>query len=430
MSFEFHTNSADREIILKRLQNINNLVPELVIDPVKISYETNHISFDIFGCWNSMDTNSLDKTASYKGSRTLPLVANMMQKYQNQFNPSFMIGVGDNFYASVNPDVIKNIDTGFNILATQNIPYFVSLGNHDIESSQVLYYQLQKSYKDLRITNNTVNFGKWVFPGANYLLEIKTQENLRVFFIMIDTNLFIKSKTELNYLQDPERKIILQKILSWIESVLNEISKEGIVFVTGHHPFFAYGHKHKRLLIKNPEFDELYKLLIKYRIKFYLCADEHNFQHIYDSDHDFHQIISGGASFGDETFSMDRKTEPFDSKGIKLDIPNMNLYCKMLINSPHFVNFTITADQISMNVVTLSDNQNHSYDYLKENCKDKITNNFNYIIAYSYSIPKYHDYIYINNCKEYLNNIEKELEAVSKKIGQSGGHLKLFKFKI
>lgn len=395
-----------------------------IIDPITLTYNVNNISFNTFGCWNSIGNNTLGILDSFRNTKSLPILADMIQKFKGNFNPSFTIIAGDNFYSDNDQNVKNNIDVGFDILGKLNIPHFLLLGNHDIETNKSIFYEIKKTFDDVVLDTSPMIFGKWILPGANYLIKIKAPYTI-CHFLMVDTNIFVEDEY---YTIQGNKSGIQKYILKWIDITLTSVKTIGPVFVVGHHPLYAFGHRARVPLIHNPELDKLYELLIKHNIKFYLCADEHNFQYIYDATNDIHHIIAGGSSSGDESFTFIHNQIPFDSRGIKLNISNTNLYGRMIINSPHFVNINVNDTKIDIKVVSLSLNQYHSIDYLKTNCNtisslDNISESSNsvefyrnyYKIVYNFTIPKHIDYIYISNCKNYIKRIEKELSDIKKK---------------
>lgn len=425
-------NELYKEILQFRKDMISNntLDPIKILKPITITYDVPHISFNLFGCWNSMNNNTLgtsgkSKNPSFKNAKSLPILSDMINKFKNSLNPTFTVVLGDNFYDENDPNVKRNVDTGFNLLANSEIPYFILFGNHDVKTYEALFYELKKCYDDMTI-NDFITFGQWIIPGANYLLKINSQ-NMICYFLMIDTNVFMENF----YSGLPNNRTKLKRaILSWIDKTLSSINKisinktNNIIFATGHHPFYASGHKSKRPLISNDELNDLYNLLIKYNVKFYLCADEHNFQYIYDASHDIHHILSGGASSGDESFTFVHNEKPYDSRGIKLMIKNTELYSKMIINSPHFVHIDINESKIDIKVISLTLNQYHSIDYLRTRCQsvNLVSSDLfqkYYGIVYNLTIPKYFDYIYISNCDEYVKQLENELIRINKMINKS-----------
>lgn len=424
--------STEHQLILKeRIRSIHSGTAEInqYIKPITLEYDVDTISFNVFGCWNSISSSTFlgsDSLDSFKRTKSLPVLSDMIQKFENVLKPSFTIITGDNFYSENDPNVKTNIDKGFDILTSKasDIPYFLLLGNHDVETRDILFTEIKKTFDDVIFKNSSTFFGKWILPGINYLIKIKSPL-ASCCFLMVDTNIFVEKM----YAQARLSKNTIQSmLLEWIDSTLSSIRdtpSQGPVFVVGHHPIYAFGHKTSRPIIYNNELDELYALLIKHNVKFYLCADEHNFQYIYDNNNDIHHILSGGSSSGDESFTYVHEAYgeeeiPFDSRGIKLNIPETQLYGKMLINSPHFVNISVDASKIDVRIVSLSLNQYHSINHLKNKCYSTKKHSLeslrgHYDIVYSFTVAKYNDYIFILDCDRYIKRLESELEDIKKK---------------
>jgi hypothetical protein len=411
-------NNSDNNLLLANKDYITKNIEfniDLIHKPIEIIYNIDSISFNLFGCWNGMNNNTLASSTSYKNSQSLPILVNMMQQYYNVFGPSFSVVLGDNFYSKNSSDIKTNIDTGFDLLSSIDIPYFMMFGNHDIESEQITQYQMHKSYENMQVeSNGSFKFGQWILPGANYIINVISPHN-ECTIVVIDTNIFFND--EYMYIKSDTKTSLRKNTIKWIESTLKILDKNKPIFVTGHHPFFAFGHKKKAPIIQNDEMDELYDLLVKNEIKFYICADEHNFQMLYDADNDIHHIITGGSSIGDETYTHSFNDSPFSSRGRQLQLENRNIFGKMIINSPHFTNISITNNAINIKIVSLVSNQFHSFDHLKNNCTDT-GSSYKYDICYQLSIPKYCDYIHISNCAKYKETIENDINGLKEESGK------------
>lgn len=408
------------EILKRNKRNIdeNKLNHLEIIEPIVLTHNVERISFNLFGCWNSVNNNTLinsDKS-SFKDAKSLPILSDMIHHSNIFLKPTFTVIVGDNYYSSNDNNIGRNINTGFDLLAKDDNPHFILFGNHDVESNEVILEQLKKTYNDMTTNFSTnpvnINFGRWILPSANYILKIKSN-HISCYIVMMDTNMFTDDFVGLT-----NDKTSTNNVLSFLDKTLHQIKNSGLVFFAGHHPFFAFGHKPKNPIIQNEKLDEVYDLMIKHNVKFYLCADEHNFQYIYDSDNDIHHVLSAGSSSGDESFTYMHHQQPFDSRGTRLPIKGRNLFGKMIINSPHFVNISVDSNNVDIKVISLAVNQNHSFEYLKENCSTVGSLNTieslqkYYSIVYNIQIPKYIDFIYISNCGEYIKRIEKEIGTI------------------
>lgn len=140
--------------------------------------------------------------------------------------------------------------------------------------------------------------------------------------------------------------------ITWLKNLLKKIEKDEEVkkiIVIGHHPIFGNGHKKgkpagNKWLQKNIYED----IFLKYnkknpekRIVSYVCADEHNFQYLYDKENDFNFFIAGIGG-------ADLDTEIFDTSNLTVfNQSNVNygsFYCQIKKNS-----IIYTAEEIREN---------------------------------------------------------------------------------
>lgn len=249
-----------------------------------------------------------------------------------------------------------------------------------------------------------------------------------------DCNIFVEDEhASVRESHGSQRKKYQEEMIKWLEGILsqkeNSAEKDGSryairpIFIVGHHPFYYVGHKAKKSEFNNlKEMGVIYDIIKKYGIKFYLCADEHNFQYLYDEEFDIHHIISGGAAGGEETLTseFDYFKIPYSAENPPF-LSNKKINKKMLINSPHYVNFRITSQAIEFSVYSLTTNQYHLIEHLKKEgvCKDMPTNinslEKNFGICYRLYVPKYTDYIYISDCVGYKLRKPKKKEKNKEK---------------
>ena len=109
--------------------------------------------------------------------------------------------------------------------------------------------------------------------------------------------------------------------ITWLKNLLKKIEKDEQVtkiIVIGHHPIFGNGHKEGRPAGNKWLQKNIYEdIFLKYnnknpkkRIVSYICADEHNFQYLYDKENDFNLFIAGigGAKLDTEIFDTSNLT--------------------------------------------------------------------------------------------------------------------------
>lgn len=336
------------------------------------------------------------------------------------------------------------------------------------------------------VADKTITFGNWILPSTCYAVQMETKNKEdKALFIFVDTNMFMigessgsfksdkhilypspfeiedKKMAELNPEENKQMAYIKEKqgsILAWIEEKITETGDKMPIMVVGHHPFYCIGHKAKRPFLNNVCDDDgkdgkggkdskggkdgkdskggkdgedkgsgnhlkkLYDILINNGVKFYLCADEHNFQYIYDHINDFHQIISGGASSGDEieSYNYVKPPAPYDTRGIRLQTLDANMpsetYVKFMLSSPHYVHFQVSNSRIEFKVISITTNSYHQKDLLSSHCEPNYHKGIKYGVSYSCYIPRYSDHIMIIDCNKYMTRKEKEplVEAVNK----------------
>lgn len=143
--------------------------------------------------------------------------------------------------------------------------YLMAIGNHDIETCEVL--------------NKQLNFKGWFMPALYYNYVYKLQDGYNINLIFIDTNLYDKDYCKGEYPEDAREKQI-----AWLKSVaIKDDNMYNIVI--GHIPFIANAHKQKegKNVRKEQElYDDIENVMNTEdcNIDVYMCADEHNYQKI------------------------------------------------------------------------------------------------------------------------------------------------------
>ena len=244
-------------------------------------------SFVFFGCWNNIDCKD-----NYR-DRVLSLLRKLKQN-------SKIILAGDNWYSQklgktkyYLPEVLIS---GYQELFSISKDVSIVLGNHDINKSKdkylcedlgcMLYLQVQAISNTLSNNDSTkLDVSKIKHKSIYRFDKVKLytcepklvkQRNSNVYFLYINTNIFLESVDNINSYIDIIKKQLKNKEI-------------GLLFIVGHHPFFSYKPKKGTTLkdVKELYFEEdkdniqvIYNFLdIFARYKsIYLCADVHNFQ--------------------------------------------------------------------------------------------------------------------------------------------------------
>jgi len=180
--------------------------------------------------------------------------------------------------------------------------YFLALGNHDIETCNILNHQMNYKHNDEN-----------VIPGSYYNVIYKDKNNkdfLNVF--VLDTNLFESTPKDCEgkpYLQE-----MIQEQINWFREQL-ENTKCSFNIVIGHIPYKAIGHKSSTPFIHNENLDPIFKIIkhantSNVKVQAYFCADEHDQQVLFDTENRLHLIIIGsGGTTLDDIFGYDDKDE-------------------------------------------------------------------------------------------------------------------------
>ena len=286
-----------------------------------MSGNTYNICF--FGCWNV-------GCAESTGQRQL---TNEIIKRKEQFNK--LIVAGDNVYP-VKTDksasaVIAIIQTGFNCLNSIDIDTSIILGNHDAEQTNpgpepgpgpkpICMSDIQKSHA----------------TGKMHIHDTVTHEqidcgNFKVNLIYTNTNHFVDDKEykKLNCYEPSTKQQIEFDQINKIRQMV-DYSDNTYNFIIGHHPIFYLLHKEPwtmndsglkmNFLVMMKEIS--IQLATHGKRLYYLCADEHLYQHF--DCLNLTQIISGtgGAnldpaqSLGNQ-YLVGNKKHPFCENTIK-----------------------------------------------------------------------------------------------------------------
>ena len=111
----------------------------------------------------------------------------------------------------------------------------------------------------------------------------------------------------------------------WLKKTLDNIKNIDNIIIIGHHPIICHGHKEKEpIIFNNILYNDLYKKIIipfnnKYNnIKAYICADEHNFQHLVDIKSNFNFIVAGtGGAHSDPIIITNTLKDNYNIKTLK-----------------------------------------------------------------------------------------------------------------
>jgi len=227
---------------------------------------------------NSMHFASLGDWGSVNSDQAA--VAKQIGLALTDFNASFLLAIGDNFYED---GVVSDTDPQWNTTYEEvytnmslDIPWYAILGNHDHHygrgQGQIDFYRNKRD-------------SRWTMPDYWYSQHFHLQEsNVTVHMVFIDT---IILSGDGNVTWPTQRKEQYQ----WIEKTL-EASRADWLIVIGHYPVYSGG-EHGN----TPDLDEnLLPLLTKYNVDMYLCGHDHTLQHSQDSKTTTQYFVSGNGA--------------------------------------------------------------------------------------------------------------------------------------
>lgn len=236
--------------------------------------------FAIFGCWG---VGCEPSSGQWRIARDI----------QKKPNIEFIITAGDNIYD--NNTTIKNFFPQ-NVDQCYRKPMYAAVGNHDLE-----YIQDQMDYP---------GEGGWHLPARNYMMNIN--DDIRI--VVIDTNPLKESVT--TYTKhipeggEEEYARSLGEFQSFVKDIEQECLREKkYTICVGHHPMITNRHKEKRGFHATSlrELEEEFRVILSC-CDLYVCADEHNLQHLLFEEGGLKLnqfILGGGGGKPDKTILED-----------------------------------------------------------------------------------------------------------------------------
>lgn len=206
-------------------------------------------------------------------------VAKQMGLYAQQFNASFLLAIGDNYYedgvASVDDPQWETTYRDVYTAQSLQVPWLAILGNHDHNlgrgQAEIDYYTQRKDER-------------WVMPAywytATFHLE---QSNATAQFVFIDTIILADGDAKWT-------KLRLEQY-QWIKDTLGNSTSDWL-FVVGHYPIYSGGeHGNTAELVNN-----LLPMLKKANVDMYLCGHDHTLQHMQESKNGIQFWLSGNGA--------------------------------------------------------------------------------------------------------------------------------------
>lgn len=222
--------------------------------------------------------------------------AHMMNQLACRLSIDAVLTTGDNFYSNGVMSLHDehwdaSFEHVFNGSCLQPVPWWPSLGNHDVRGS----IEAQIEYSDLS--------DRWDFPSDYYDRWVLTDDSVSVHLVIVDTSPFV-----LQYYQSPDNSAMLSHIsqadtarqLAWLDSVLEAGDPDWLV-VYGHHPVYAAGGYH------GPTLELIEKFAPRFEEKgvdVYFCGHNHSLELIKTNQKTLY-VTSGGGSLGQERIELD-----------------------------------------------------------------------------------------------------------------------------
>lgn len=253
--------------------------------------------FALFGCWGK----------DCEEGSAQQLIANHINEKDDI---DFMVTAGDNFYVK---DISK-ADFEKNVTHCYSKPMYAAMGNHDIA-----FYNKEMEFQH----------PNWILPAKNYIIKVVTRGGApRLRIVVINTNPIYAEK---DYGKNPSvPKDQREKDMRELTNFLDHIPTSDLfTIIVGHHPLIFNRHKDKAIPRSLDEFGRM----IASKCNLYVCADEHNLQHIvYENLNQF--ILGGGGGDPDENIFMDypehtKFTHGFHGYGV-FDVRKMKMTIKCM----------------------------------------------------------------------------------------------------
>ena len=226
-------------------------------------------------------------------------VAEEMAKISKLVGIKFILTCGDNFqYSGVqsvsDPLWADNFEKIYNDSAL-HVLWYPALGNHD-------YY----GNPDAEVEYSSIS-KYWKMPDRYYSFRQKINDRISIRFITLDTQGLINSYRNLS--DTLQLDSIKQYV--WFRKLLQESTEKWII-VTGHHPVFSastfHGDTYEMIKLIKPLFDQ-------YKVDFYVCGHDHDFEHTKDKSEYTDYIVTGTGGYPRSIGSNDRTIYSLSSLG-------------------------------------------------------------------------------------------------------------------
>ncbi|EKX51282.1 hypothetical protein GUITHDRAFT_103199 [Guillardia theta CCMP2712] len=253
-------------------------------------YRDNALSFASIGDWGCGPYNCVLKPDPnhISAGATQKAVAGVMAQVAEKTGVQFVLAVGDNFYfhgvQDVNDPLFDSVWRDRFNQPSMNVPWYVTLGNHDHYGNPEAQIDYSKAGFDKR----------WILPNYYYTTVRDVGSNgKQLQLVFVDTVILDEGYGRTLLLEkiregivQPEalarydsRFHIRQKAASeqllWLEETLAQSTADWLI-VIGHYPVYSGGEHGSTFSLV-----ELVKpLLEKYKVDAYISGHDHNHQHL------------------------------------------------------------------------------------------------------------------------------------------------------
>ena len=234
-------------------------------------------------------------------------IARAMAATAASTKPSFIMALGDNFYAngvsSTTDATWKTFfrDVYFNNFDTlKGIPWHPAFGNHDLGYGYTgIQAQLDRTSQSADVNDDN---GEWQFPAAYYTVKYNIPGGGFVQVIVVDTTTLAPSTTSFTSSQGGiSTETQAMRIMEQLEGLLDIFqatlrNPPTWLLVMGHYQMFSYGSKGDNAELLT----YLLPLLSHYGVHAYFCGHDHINEHL---QHNGIEYFIAGASTMTSTLS-------------------------------------------------------------------------------------------------------------------------------
>ncbi len=220
-----------------------------------------------------------------RGSAEQMAVAKQMDAWAAMESPKYIISTGDNFYYDGVADTddshwSESFENVYNGEHLANVPWIVSLGNHDYQGNPT-------SEIDYSATSP-----RWRLPSRYYSFTESLDNGEGIQFAVLDTSPLVSDYYVSSPFKDELMAQDTAQQLRWLSDVTRD-NTPGWKIVIGHHPMYTGGYRRNELNSVRPRLEPVFT---RNHVDVYISGHEHDLQHLKFNDKPTHQLISGAGA--------------------------------------------------------------------------------------------------------------------------------------